>query len=229
MSGTDRRDSIDAGIGEGELLQLLNRRERNLLLGLATCKPAHVVVYNPADQTTQVLVGNLAVELTGLPVEVPEPPMPLSNVPVGWWAGMGGQAYDTIPLLPGDTGLLLCADRATEEWKRLGQPCDPVDARTHSLADCWFLPIARPTSGQLTPGIGTLLGRVIEAPQIQLGATATMHLVLAEQFQLYMVAFWTALGTAPLDGGATMKASALAYLASNPIPLTTATTKVTAE
>lgn len=229
MSGTDKQDTVDAATDEGDLLATLQRRERNLLLALATNKPAHIVSYNSADQTATVVLGNLAVENAPLPTDVPDPPFGLQFVPVGWWAGMGGQAYDTIPLLPGDTGLLLCADRATEEWKRLGQPCDPIDARTHSLADCWFLPIARPTSGLLTPGIGTLLGRVIEAPQIQLGATATMHLVIAELFQTWQLAFWTALATAPLDGGATMKASAIAYLGANPVPATAATTKVTAE
>lgn len=177
MSETDRRDSLDAGPGDRDLLQLLKRRERALLLEIRTAQVCNVIAFNGADQTVTVLVGALEVEDTELPVDAPDPPIQLIGVPVGFASGMGGLAYDTTQIIPDDTGLLINADRATEEWKRLGAPCDPIDARTHSFADAWFLPIARPLAGVLPPVFAG--GRRIEAPIIQLGALASYFAVAA--------------------------------------------------
>ncbi len=171
MSGNDKRDTVDANTDEGDLLQTFRQRERNTALATRTGAPAHVQTYDPATQTITALVGSLEVEDTGLPVEVPDPPRALQRVPVSFLRSMGGLAYITLPILPDDTGMLLCADRATEEWRRLGVPCDPVDARTHSLADAVFFPGLHPDTDPISPPT-SLAAMVLEAPLINLGVGA---------------------------------------------------------
>lgn len=169
MSETDKRDTIDADAG-GDMLEMLKQRERNLALALCVARPATVVAYDPTTQTASLTVDTLAVESRIVPGP-PDPPQTLARVPVAWLGGMGGTAYQSIQLLPGDTGIVLCMDRALDQWRKLGVPCDPIDGRTHSLADAVFLPILRPDTAPITPP-PSVAAHVIEGPLVHVGAGA---------------------------------------------------------
>jgi len=170
VSDTDRRDTIDAQ--SDDLLGALRARERNLALSLRTACPALVVSYQAATQTVTVLVGALTVEDRGVPIPIPDPPLQITNVPVAFPRAMAGAAYDTWPIVPNDTGMLICCDRSLGEWRRLGVPADPVSNHTHSLGDAVFFPgPARPDAAVITPP-PSLTARVVEAPLINLGQGA---------------------------------------------------------
>lgn len=171
----DRRDTVDAQADD--FLTIWKARERTLMLALRTGSPATVVAYDPATQTCSLTVDALMVQSTPAPVDVPDPPIALQRVPVAFLRAMGGLAYDTVPVLPGDTGMVLCMDRAIDEWRRLGVPCDPVDGRTHSLADAVFLPGFHADTDPIVPPT-SLAARVIEAPLIHLGVNATQFMFL---------------------------------------------------
>lgn len=194
MSDTDRRDKIHAD-ADGDLLGVFANRERTLLLALRTGSPATVIAYDPATQTASLTVDTLAVASTDLPVDVPDPPERLDRVPVVFTRAMGGLAYDTIPVLPGDTGMIFCMDRAIDQWRRLGVPTDPIDGRTHSHADAVFMPGLHADTDPIIPPT-SLAARVIEAPLIMLGVGATQPAVLGTAFAAALAAYTSGMITA---------------------------------
>lgn len=229
MSDSDRRDTLDRQ--SGDLLDLFRARERNHDLRLRVAIPGQVVTYTAATQTVTVIVSALTVEDRGIPLAVPDPPLQLSNVPVAFLAGMGGLAYDTIPIVPGDTGLLICCDRALDEWRRRGEPCDPVDGRTHSLADAVFLPGLRPTPAVITPP-PSLTARVIEAPLINLGVAATDFALQGTTIAAAVTATAAALPAAAVDPATALalaNALRLAFIALGNTLTTNLSTKVRIE
>lgn len=232
MSATDRRDTIDAGTpGEG-LESALKKYLRNLELETYVAGPAQVVSYSPATQTAQLLWGYLPVEAKDTPageVEIPYPPMviPAARVLIL----QGSTHYDQPPILPGDTGLCLVCDRALDQWYlQGGNPVDPIDGRAHDPADAVFLPGLAPDALRSAPALNPA-ARTIDAPIIALGSgalPAVGSVALAQALHTYLVAMWTAIVPIALDGGASLKATGLAYLAANPFTAF-ATTKVLAE
>jgi len=208
-SETDRRDNLDAD-GGGDLLELYRHRERNLLLAVRTGAPATVVTYNPVDQTVICTVDFLAVESRVIPVDLPDPPTQLLRVPVEFPRSMAGLAYDSWPIVPGDTGRIACMDRAMDQWRRLGIPTDPIDGRTHSQADAVFVlglhadvPGVNPTNGPIVPP-PSIVARVIEAPLINLGALATQPVVRGTLLVAVLTTYATAMAAADsaLNGAA---------------------------
>ena len=222
MSSTDRRDNPDAQ-GSGETLtDLLNKRDRNLELRLSVSAPATVVSYNAATQRVSVILGYLPVEDNETATDVPNQPLKIDNVRVGWPQSGGGTTYDTSPLVAGDTGKMTFMDRALDEWMKKATPVtpalDPVDARAHSLADGIFTPDLAPNSKNISPATD-LTARVLEAPFVKIGRLAVTgpdNLAKALALHTYLVAAVTAAPVVPMDGGAAFKAGLLAYLAANP-------------
>lgn len=126
--------------------------------------------------------------------------------------GSGGYSM-TWPLQPGDTGLLVFADRSLDEWVEYGNPdSDPRSQRRHAYADGVFIPGARPTadyaSNQIDGSAMTIAGQ-----EIKLGnATASDFVALAslveaqlEQINVAVAAAVTAIAALPVgaaDSGA---------------------------
>ena len=149
-----------------------------MLLDLRVAAPGTVSgPYDPVTQSVPVTVGFLRIASTEIPpgieLEVPEPP---EVIPAARVAIVQGSLHSDQPPVPivGDTGLLIFLDRALDMWNRapLGAPVDPVNSRTHNVADAVFIPGLSPLALASTPAANPL-ARTIDAPIVQLGAAAT--------------------------------------------------------
>lgn len=199
-------DSLDDKGREPTLDDLLALRERALVLGLRVSAPA--IVTKVEGDRVDVRLGFLPVTEDG----TTEPAIECPAVPVAWPATSAG--YMTLPLVPGDRGLVVFGDRNLGEWLRLGVPADPISGRAHDLADGVFLPGGPRPAGTEVPLDAT--ATVLDGPQVKIGAEAVSAVALAAELHTYLAAMITAAPVAPNDGGATFKAALLTYLGANP-------------
>ena len=234
-AATDRRDTIDAPAPGAGLRGLLRRAMRERDLSLRVACPGTVVAYTPATQTATVTLGFLRVQSTNTPAGEVEVLLPPELVRARVAVVQGATHSDHVPIAPGDTGLLLFADRALDQWyQQGGAPVDPVDGRAHDQADAVFVPGLAPDARRSAPPTPALLAaqaRVIDAPQIALGAAAVPgvdNVAIAQLLHTYLVGLVTAAVPVALDGGVSLKASMLTYLGANPAA-SFAASKVSAE
>lgn len=198
MSATDEKDNLDgAGLqaaASDALTRLLELLRRNVELDLRVAAPAHVLSYNPATQRADLALGFLPVEYVQ-GEEVKQPPLPLPQVPVQWPGTSAG--YLTTPLVPGDTGLVVFADRALTKWLEnpAPGPADPRNGRTHDLADGVFFPGLRVDSGAITPPT-SLTNTVLEGPFIALTAAASEPVLLGTRVISAITAYCSAIAAA---------------------------------
>lgn len=168
--------------------ELLANLLRNFALDLRVAAPAHVTAYDPATQRVTVQLGALPVRMVE-GEEVPEPPIAIAQVPVMWLGGSLG--YVTTPLVPGDTGLVVFADRSLSQWLLQGVPGDPLAGWTHALGDAVFIPGLRPTPRQITPPT-SLAATVVEGPVVHAGPGAVNPVVkfteLSSAFSIWATA-----------------------------------------
>lgn len=197
MSAQDRSDKIDSPSPDALLSDLLALVRRGIELDLRVSAPAHVVTYNPATQRADVVLGHLPVKLQPIPgqgaEEIPQPPIPLPQVPVRW---LGGSAsYVTCPLLPGATGHVVFSDRSLSAWLLAGAPVDPLNGRTHALGDAVFEPGLRPAAMTIAPPTSQV-ATVVEGPLVWLGALATQPAVMGTAHVAAFQAALAAIATA---------------------------------
>lgn len=62
----------------------------------------------------------------------------ISNVPV--LHPRSGKAFIRIPIVAGDTGLIIFSERSIDLWLEKGSVIDPLDNRKFSLSDAMFIP-----------------------------------------------------------------------------------------
>lgn len=172
MSDTDRTEGLDAAPPKPSIADTLRRLERKIGVALHVAAPGTIATYDPVTQTASVQLGFMLVPRSELPVPVPVPIPPILNVRVS--QVKGSTHFDHAPLAPGDTGLLVFADRCLDYWFKTlaGEPVDPQDGRVHDLADAVFFPGLAPDALVAAP-ITNPAARTIEAPIIMLGAGAT--------------------------------------------------------
>lgn len=186
---------------------------RNLELNLRTACPGTIVKFDVNNGKAWVRVDHKTIlKDFDLPFgEREDVDHILTNIPVHFPRANGGLTYDTMPIIPGDTGMLISADRSLEQWmtSATGLAVDPVSMTLHSLADSEFYPGLHPDSAPIAPAID-LTARVIESAQIKLGRTATEALLRATSFEGVIDAVFAAATPAAMDGGASLKATALA-------------------
>lgn len=194
MSSQDRRETLDAASALERLTTSLERRERNLALEINVACPATVVAFDPATSRVTVTLGFLRVEddaQTG--IETPLPPIQIQQVRVKWPRTAGGLL--SFPIVPGDTGNVVFADRALDLWyKAAGSPVDPIDARAHDLADCWFEPGLAPDA---TAPVTDMTGAVLDsATLIKLGAAAASFALHGTEVHAAFTAWCSAMAAA---------------------------------
>jgi hypothetical protein len=212
---------------------MVRNERRNCELGLCVMKPATVVSYDSTTQIAQCTIGFLRVPaqgVDGVPGEIPAP-LPPELVSARVAVLQGSTHSDHVPISPNDTGMLIFADRALDQWYRgAGLPVDPGHARTHDQADAVFIPGLAPDAGRSLPPVNPT-ARTIDAPQIVLGSAAVPgvdNVAIAQLVHTYLLAAITAAPVVALDGGASFKAALIAYLGANPATAF-ASTKVSAE
>lgn len=125
-----------------DLADVLDLAMRRLALNLRVCMPAKVVrVLGPQFLDLQPLLQkNVDGNLTDYPVCSGA----LVCMPVG------GDFRLSWALKPGDTGVMLCADRSLDAYAASDgtKPVDPADARAHQLTDAIFIPGLLPHARQ---------------------------------------------------------------------------------
>jgi len=170
----------------------------------------------------------------------------IPSVPISW--PRGGGFFLTLPIAVGDTGLIVCADRSIDQWRKSGIAGDPIDLRTHNWQGAVFLPGLHDSKNPLSDAHGSnavigkdggtqihikdgaiTLGEETPTPneKVLLGtifrtAQATMNTALQTGFTAMATGF-TALGTGWTAGatfGATFAADAatLGTVAPNVVP-----------
>ncbi len=166
MSNEDE-DLVDGAAVLTQLENLLGRWIRSAMLELRVMAPARVLVYNPALQRASVMLEQLPVKsVEGEPV--PQKPIPLPPIPVSFLRGMGGTAYQSIPLAPGDTGMVVFSDRDLSQWARNPAtiPVDPISGVLHGLTGGVFIPGLHKDTDVPPPNLDAHL---IEGPLVRLG------------------------------------------------------------
>lgn len=228
---TDKRDTIDTAPAGSGLPRASRDALRAYTLEHCSMKPATVVAYTAATQIATCTIGFLRVPIAE--AGAPEVPLPPELVDARVAVLQGGSHSDHVPILPGDTGILIFADRALDLWYRQGgAPVDPVHPRAHAQADAVFIPGLAPDARRSAPPSPALAAaRVIDAPHVALGAAAVPgvdNVAIASLVHTYLTAMITAAPVVALDGGASFKAALIAYLAANP-PTAFAAEKVSAQ
>lgn len=114
--------------------------------GIHTAMPAEIVKYDFARNLAQVKPAFTIKFVTeDVPREIPI----ISDVPVLIYRTSG--AHVRLPIAPGDTGLLIFAERSIDRWIDGLGANDPKDGRKHDLSDAVFapglFPITKPMDG----------------------------------------------------------------------------------
>ena len=229
---SDSADRVHGASVEASLDALLRRWRRVIELELRVSMPARVVTFDPATCKATVRLELLQIaDVRG--EELPNPPDLLVMIPVEYpGASTGGVTW---PLLPNDTGRVVCTDRALAAWLQTGNPVAPVDpenGRTHNLGDAIFVPGLKTDADAIAAGPIDMTATVLDgAALVKLGAGAVPvdgAIALAQALHMYLVGLIAAGVPTPLDGGAGLRTTMQAYLAANPFT-SFATTKAIAE
>jgi len=205
---------------------------RAAVAGVNVCLPATVVSYDHDEQRAVVqIVPAFLRKLAGAVVVDGHPA--ISNVPVVFFGGGGGDYSDTWPLEVGDPGLVVFCDRSIDEWLSTGAAkTEPQDRRRHDVNDAMFIPGHRPFADPVGPLGRDASARVIRAPMLLLGSSsASAFVALASLVDSQLSALSTALSTwVPVanDGGAALK-TLITTLQGTGWPASVAATKVKAE
>lgn len=117
---------------------LLRTAFREMMKGVCTSVPGHILTYDPALQRAQVQIGIEVVAAAGFTDRLP----PIADVPVLF---LGGTQYSVIHQInPGDEGLILFSQRCVDGWKQTGGVASNPLARFHDMHDAFFVPGFRP-------------------------------------------------------------------------------------
>ncbi len=123
---------------------LLKTAFREMMKGVYTAAPGHVLAFDPDLQRAQVRVGLQRVSVNGA---VNNPP-PIADVPVFF---VGGTQFSVAHQVnQGDEGLILFSQRCVDGWKQTGGVATNPLARFHDAHDAFFIPGFRPLPTRIT-------------------------------------------------------------------------------
>jgi hypothetical protein len=203
---------------------------RRYLAALRTATPGRVERYDPATQLADVQPAIRA------SVEQPDGSFAYEDTPVVpacpvLWPRVGAWGI-TMPLGPGDTGLLVACDGAIGHWcAGQGDPQYPGDQRRHHLAHSVFIPGLFPDARALensgtTGNTNMVLGHDGTGARIELHADGKIDLggaavdaAVAQLVASQLTTLKNAISAAPVvtgDGGASFKAALVSALAAWP-------------
>lgn len=122
------------------LTSILKDASRAALMNLHTAMPGIVQAYDPKTQRADIQPVNKRVYEDGSVVDLPL----LPAVPV--LMPRTKNSWVNLPLAQGDMVLLVFCERSIEQWRLKGGIVDPLDTRTHHLADAIAIPGVFPES-----------------------------------------------------------------------------------
>ena len=122
-------------MSDDTLAGLMERFERYMAMSFKVCLPGVVVQYDHTQQRAQVRVGVRERYRDGRQ----DPSPVISNVPI-IFPRSGGASF-TMPVVRGDTVLVLFADRSIETWLDTASgEADSNDWRRHDINDAIAIP-----------------------------------------------------------------------------------------
>lgn len=104
-----------------------------LMKGVYTAIPGHVLAFDPDNQRAQIQVGILRVDINGATYTLP----PIINVPVFF---QGDEFVVETQIDPNCEGMIFFSQRCTDGWKNTGGVADNPLANFHDMQDAFFLP-----------------------------------------------------------------------------------------
>lgn len=112
--------------------QLLTNAFQAQLIDVHTAIPAKIVSYDEGKATVQILIKK---KINGELILLP----PITDVPVLQPRSNGGEAFISMPVIKGDTGMLVFQERSIDKWLVKGGEVDPKDGRKFDLSDAVFI------------------------------------------------------------------------------------------
>jgi hypothetical protein len=113
--------------------QMLREAFREMMKGVATSVPGHILAFDPATQLAQVQIGITRVDLNGATFDPPA----IIETPVYF----PGSAYHLeYQIDPGDEGDILFSQRCIDGWLQTGGIASNPIGRFHDPQDAFFLP-----------------------------------------------------------------------------------------
>lgn len=111
---------------------------REMMKGVCTAIPGHIITFEPALQRAQVQAGTQIVTTDGVALRPP----PIVDVPILF---LGGTQFSVIHQInTGDEGLIVFSQRCVDGWKQTGDVAVNPVARFHDAQDAFFIPGFRP-------------------------------------------------------------------------------------
>ncbi len=202
MTTRAQRDDIHTPSREPGLVDVLRLVQRDTMLKIHVSAPGKIVTFDPNTQKASISTEILAVFIDANGEDDLQQPFTIPNVPVFFM--QSGPSHDTMPMLPGTTGLLVVSDRSLGKWLSQGVPADPGLDHAHREEDAVFFPGFHPDNNPIANF--DMTARVIEALQIKIGKDAASKIAKAEELLAAMdaaisAAILAAVGIVPPNGG----------------------------
>lgn len=119
--------------GRAKQAKLIRDAFREVMKGVCTSIPGHVLTFNPLTQLAQVQPGIARVDINGAEFKVP----PIIEVPVYFPGGDFCVEYQIDPDCEGD---ILFSQRCIDGWVQSGGIAANPIGRFHNMQDAMFLP-----------------------------------------------------------------------------------------
>jgi len=113
--------------------QMLREAFREMMKGVATSVPGHILAFDPVTQLAQVQIGITRVDLSGATFDPPA----IIETPVYF---PGGAYHLEYQIDPGDEGDILFSQRCVDGWLQTGGIASNPIGRFHDPQDAFFLP-----------------------------------------------------------------------------------------
>lgn len=213
------------------MAELIRRAIDSRLVDVHTSIPGRVEAYDEATQTVDVAPQIKRAIRTDAGAKVLEDLPVIPSVPVAFLRA--GAFFITVPIVKGDTGLIIFSERATDTWRATGRASDPGDQRPLGLSGASFLPGLSPASAALA-GLPTGAA-VFGGTEIRLGGVGATDFVSLSSLVATELTKIVAAGTAAVaavvggDGGLAAWTAFNASLSTALFPASTSATKVKAE
>lgn len=120
--------------------KLLKGAFRELMKGVNTSVPGHIIAFDPATQLAQVQVGVARIDVNGAEFEI----SPIIETPV---YVPGGDWCLEYQIMPKTEGLIVFSQRCIDSWVASGGVATNPIGRFHHMQDALFLPGFRSTPG----------------------------------------------------------------------------------
>lgn len=113
--------------------QMLREAFREMMKGVATSSPGHILAFDPVTQLAQVQIGITRVDLNGATFDPPT----IIETPVYF---PGGDYHIEYQIDPGCEGDILFSQRCVDGWIQTGGVAANPIGRFHDPQDAFFLP-----------------------------------------------------------------------------------------